>query len=112
MSTPIPATLSNLAALKAQADFASGMVHLHLKKWLALHRRLFLLKQCAQHSIYAELPLRGNMAALKHCVCKPLRKSLQAVIAVQRGMAVAENGMREWVRREKGLHWRFGDVAA
>jgi hypothetical protein len=111
MSPTTPATSSNLLALKGSADFAATTARLYYKQWLTLHRRLFLLKLCERHAAYANLPLQINAKALSSCRCKPMRECLQVVVKLQRDLHRSEKQMKEWAKKEIGLHRRFRDMA-
>jgi hypothetical protein len=100
MASSTPTSVSNLHIIKAQADFADGMVKLHLKQWLTLHRRRFLLKQCERHKAYFTVPFQVLASLMRHCRCKPIRECVQNVLAVERGLKECEKHMAEWAKRE------------
>lgn len=101
---------SNLAGLKAQADFAANMVRLELKNWLDLHRRLFL-KECERTWFYASISLHLNVKILRDCTCKPIRECLKGVRKGQRDMKKCEKQMKDWVKKEIRHHRCFTEMA-
>jgi hypothetical protein len=111
MSSTTPATLSNLLALKTSADYAADMVQSFFKKWLAVHRRLLLLKMCKRHAGQANLPLYIAAKALTSCWWKLLCECLATVVKVQRDMRSARKEMKEWTKKEIVLDKSYYDIA-
>jgi hypothetical protein len=79
---------SNLSGLKCQADFAASMAHLQLKKWLDLHRRLFLLHEDCITWFYASMPLLLQVQAKS----RVLERSDKSAAGHEEGRESAEVG--------------------
>jgi DNA-binding transcriptional regulator YiaG len=108
MSSPSP---SNLAGLKAQADFAASMARLEFKHWLALHRRHFCHRICEATWAFACASIAHNVKRLQACRTKPIREYIQVVLKVQREIKKSEKTMREWERKEKRAHGAYVQMA-
>ncbi|KAH3950078.1 hypothetical protein HBH70_007520 [Parastagonospora nodorum] len=104
MSSPSP---SNLACLKAQADFCASMADLEFKTWRNLHDAL---EDSA--APFANMAIRQNIRMLGDCTCVPIRELLQRVLKAQRDLAKSARALKEWVRKEKRAHRAFEKMLA